>query len=65
MTRRPSRTKKMSRMVSIVLLLSFSENILYMTLGKKLMAAGKEKLFQTWMLEESDLVQGAAHAYGE
>ena len=55
----------MSRMVSIVLLLSFSENILYMTLGKKLMAAGKEKLFQTWMLEESDLVQGAAHAYGE
>lgn len=29
------------------------------------MAAGKAKLFQTWMLEESDLVQDAARAFGE
>ena len=36
-----------------------------MTLGKKLMEAGKEKLFSTWMLQESDLVQAAAHAYGK
>lgn len=42
-----------------------SENILFMTLGKKLMKAGKENLFSTWMLQESDLVQGAAHAYGK
>lgn len=27
--------------------------------------AGKEGMFNTWMLQESDLVQGAAKAYGE
>ena len=35
------------------------------TLGMKLHAAGKAGLFESWMLEESDLVQGAAKAYGE
>jgi len=45
--------------------LANSENVLFMTLGKKLMSAGKENLFSTWMLQESDLVQAAAHAYGE
>ena len=34
-------------------------------LGKKLQAGGKAKLFETWMLEESDLVQDSARAYGE
>jgi len=41
------------------------ENLLFMTLGKKMMMAGKAGLFDTWMLQESDLVQGAARAYGE
>ena len=36
-----------------------------MTLGKKIMEAGKEKPFSNWMLQESDLVQAAAHAYGK
>lgn len=35
------------------------------TLGKKLMAAGKAGLFDTWMMQESDLVQAAARAFGE
>ena len=42
-----------------------SENILFGTLGKKMMKAGKEKMFDTWMLEESDLVQAAAHSFGK
>ncbi|MCL4124637.1 UNVERIFIED_CONTAM: hypothetical protein GTU68_029984 [Idotea baltica] len=46
-------------------LLNRRENLLFMTLGKKLMKAGKEGLFQTWMMEESDLVQASAKAYGE
>ena len=29
------------------------------------MAVGKKGFFQSWMLEESDLVQGAAKAFGE
>lgn len=41
------------------------ENLLFTALGKKLMAAGKAGLFETWMLQESDLVQGAAKAFGE
>ncbi|KAF6031789.1 hypothetical protein EB796_009893 [Bugula neritina] len=41
------------------------ENITFMTLGKKLMKAGKENLFDTWMLQESDLVQAAAHSFGK
>lgn len=41
------------------------ENLQFMSLGKKLMSAGKEHLFDTWMLKESDNVQAAAHAYGK
>lgn len=46
-------------------LLNRRENQLFMTLGKKLMAAGKAGLFDTWMMQESDLVQAAARAFGE
>lgn len=35
------------------------------TLGKKVHEAGKSGLFDTWMLQESDLIQAAARAYGE
>ncbi|KAB7499843.1 Acyl-coenzyme A oxidase 3, peroxisomal [Armadillidium nasatum] len=34
-------------------------------LGKKLKEAGKAGLFETWMLKESDLIQGFAKAFGE
>lgn len=30
-----------------------------------MMKAGKEGMFDTWMLQESDLVQSAARAFGE
>ncbi|XP_076068210.1 uncharacterized protein LOC143040727 [Oratosquilla oratoria] len=41
------------------------ENIVFKTLGKKMIAAGKKHLFDTWMLKESDTVQSAAKAFGE
>jgi len=34
-------------------------------LGEKMVKAGKDGTFNTWMLEESDLIQGAARAYGD
>eukprot|EP00112_Aurelia_sp_Birch-Aquarium-sp1_P003818 Seg1430.10 transcript_id=Seg1430.10/GoldUCD/mRNA.D3Y31 product="Acyl-coenzyme A oxidase 2 peroxisomal" protein_id=Seg1430.10/GoldUCD/D3Y31 len=46
-------------------LLENREQMLFMTLGGKLMQAGANGLFQSWMLEESDLVQACAKAYGE
>ncbi|XP_065655803.1 uncharacterized protein LOC100202148 [Hydra vulgaris] len=46
-------------------LLKRREDLLYMELGSRMAAAGKAKIFQTWMYESSDLVQHAARAYGE
>ncbi|KAK7065415.1 acyl-Coenzyme A oxidase [Halocaridina rubra] len=46
-------------------LMNRRENVLFKMLGKKLMAAGKAGLFDTWMMQESDLVQGSAKAFGE
>ena len=33
--------------------------------GKAMMAAGKGAIFETWSLLNQDLVQAAAHSYGE
>lgn len=41
------------------------ENLLFKNLGKKMMQAGKTGMFDTWMMQESDLVQDAARAFGE
>ena len=38
---------------------------MFMELGKKMRAAGKEGRYDTWCYKEQDLVQGAARAYGE
>ncbi|XP_043224946.1 putative acyl-coenzyme A oxidase 3.2, peroxisomal [Amphibalanus amphitrite] len=46
-------------------LLISRENLAFGLLGMKLMKAGKEKLFDTWMLKESDLVQGSARAFAD
>ena len=46
-------------------LLESRENKLFTALGKKMMKAGKAGRFDTWMYQEQDLVQAAAHAYGE
>merc|ERR1712168_248609 len=39
------------------------EDTLFSELGMKLMKAGKAGMFETWMMQESDAVQGSAHAY--
>ena len=41
------------------------EAVLFKKLGSKMAAAGKAGVFDTWMLEESDLIQSAARAYGD
>ena len=43
------------------------EAVLFKKLGAKMAtaAAGKAGVFDTWMLEESDLIQAAARAYGD
>jgi len=46
-------------------LLRTMEVNLFTQLGKKMMAAGKAGTFNTWMLQESDLIQNAAKAFGE
>ena len=46
-------------------MLQHRENTLFITLGQKMMKAGKDGLFDTWMYDESDLVQAAARSYGE
>ena len=46
-------------------LLESREKELFMTLGMKMMRAGKKGRFDTWMYQEQGLVQAAARAYGE
>ena len=46
-------------------LLQKREDKLFMSLGAGLKKAGKEGLFNTWMYDESDLIQHAAKAFGE
>lgn len=46
-------------------LLEQNEQRCFMALGKKMMAAGKGAIFDVWMLKNQDMVQAAAHAYGE
>lgn len=41
------------------------ENTMFMSLGQKMQAAGKEGVFDTWMYQENDLIQGAARSFGE
>ena len=41
------------------------EMTLFRTLGEKMAKAGKEGMFNTWMLEESDVIQGAARSFGD
>ena len=45
--------------------LRMREAKLFETLGAKMQAAGKAGLFDTWMLQESDLIQGAARAFAD
>ena len=54
--------KSTSGLMTIVRL---REALLFKKLGAKMAAVGKAGVFDTWMLEESDLIQSAARAYGD
>jgi len=45
--------------------LGANEQLKFIELGKTMMAAGRQGLFDAWSLANQDLVQAAAHAYGE
>lgn len=49
----------------LLYLLNAREQVLFKKLGEKMAAAGKAGMFDTWMLEESDLIQAAARAFGD
>ena len=46
-------------------LLAEREIVLFGKLGKAMKDAGKEGLYDAWMLKESDLIQAAARAFGD
>ena len=46
-------------------LLQKREDLNFIKLGKTMMKAGKEGMFDTWMYQSSDLVQGSARSFGE
>merc|ERR1712241_1047217 len=56
--------QKFSNRDFLMHLLGARELKLFGELGLKMAKAGKDGTFNTWMLEESDLIQGAARAYG-
>jgi acyl-CoA oxidase len=49
----------------LLYLMQVRELKLFKELGEKMAVAGKAGTFSTWMLEESDLIQMAARAYGD
>ena len=49
----------------LMYVLAERETTLFGKLGKAMAAAGKQGLFDTWMLQESDVIQGAARAFGD
>ena len=46
-------------------LLAANEQRCFIALGTTMMKAGKGAIFETWSLQNQDLVQAAAHSYGE
>ena len=57
--------QKFSNREFLMYLLEVRELKQFGELGLKMAKAGKDGTFNTWMLEESDLIQGAARAYGD
>ncbi|XP_065054533.1 uncharacterized protein LOC135683251 [Rhopilema esculentum] len=60
-----SPTENISDLSYLHYLLENREQLLFMTLGGKMMEAGPSGLYKSWMLEESDLVQACAKSYVE
>lgn len=61
----PPTTTDLSHRDFLLYLLEKRELVHFTQLGTKMAAAGKDGTFNTWMLEESDLIQSAARAYGD
>ena len=57
--------KDVNSTTGLMKVLRLREAVLFQKLGSKMAAAGKAGVFDTWMLEESDLIQAAARAYGD
>jgi acyl-CoA oxidase len=57
--------KKFTNSNYLLYILNERENVLFKTLEEKMAAAGKEAMFNTWMMEESDMIQGGARAFGD
>jgi len=49
----------------LINLIKIRENALFVGLGKALKAAGREGLFETWMLQQNESIQNAGRTYGE
>ena len=60
-----SSSKDFTNVDYLMHVLADREMILFGKLGKTMAAAGKEGMFDTWMLQESDLIQSAARAFGD
>lgn len=58
-------SKDLSNRDYLMYLINAREMKLFAELAEKMAKAGREGTFKTWMLEESDLIQAAARAYGE
>ncbi len=70
MKKRPSMpkapaSKELTNRDFLLYLMQVRELKLFTELGEKMVAAGKDGTFTTWMLQESDLIQMAARAYGD
>lgn len=55
----------LNNMNYLLYLLQRMEDSLFIGLGGKMKAAGKEGMFTTWMYDESDTIQAAGRAYTE
>lgn len=58
-------TRELTNKDFLLYLLQIRELKLFRELGEKMAAAGSSGTFNTWMLQESDLIQMAARGYGD
>lgn len=49
----------------LMYLINLKEYTLFTKLGEAMAAAGKKNMYNTWMLQESDLIQASAKSFGE
>ena len=62
---KPPASTDISNRDFLLYLLEAREMKHFLELGQKMGKAGQAGTFNTWMFEESDLIQGSARAYGD